>query len=225
MSLYLSRLIVNLRNREVQRDLMDCRRLHRRVMDGYPMGLANAGVTTPRRSLGVLFRVESSPHVQLLVQSVTPPNWERLPDGYLELDWFAGEPSAIISLAPMVEQVSSGSIFRFRLRANPTRRIATKSENGTRRHGRRIELVREEDQLAWLGRKAASGGFEIMSAQTSAPVRSIGSGHDGQHVTIASVLFDGVLRVTDAAAFRETLAVGIGTGKAFGCGLLSIARN
>jgi CRISPR system Cascade subunit CasE len=32
-----------------------------------------------------------------------------------------------------------------------------------------------------------------------------------------------VLRVTDAAQFRTTLASGIGSGKAYGFGLLSIA--
>jgi hypothetical protein len=38
------------------------------------------------------------------------------------------------------------------------------------------------------------------------------------------VRFDGVLVVTDPALFRETVANGIGSGKAFGFGLLSLAR-
>jgi CRISPR system Cascade subunit CasE len=37
------------------------------------------------------------------------------------------------------------------------------------------------------------------------------------------VVFEGRLRVTDAEAFRRALAAGIGSGKAFGFGLLSVA--
>jgi CRISPR system Cascade subunit CasE len=42
-------------------------------------------------------------------------------------------------------------------------------------------------------------------------------------MTFGSVLFEGVLQVTDPDGFRETLATGIGSGKAYGFGLLSIA--
>jgi CRISPR system Cascade subunit CasE len=38
-----------------------------------------------------------------------------------------------------------------------------------------------------------------------------------------SVQFDGVLRVTDAQKLTETIARGVGSGKGFGFGLLSLA--
>lgn len=47
-----------------------------------------------------------------------------------------------------------------------------------------------------------------------------GRSHETTHL---AVRFDGLLRITDANAFRETLACGIGPGKAFGFGLLSVA--
>ena len=40
-----------------------------------------------------------------------------------------------------------------------------------------------------------------------------------------AVLFNGRLEVTDAERFQQTLATGIGSGKAFGFGLLSIAME
>ena len=43
-------------------------------------------------------------------------------------------------------------------------------------------------------------------------------------MTFGSVLFDGELEVNDANAFRAALRSGIGSGKAYGFGLLSIAR-
>jgi CRISPR system Cascade subunit CasE len=42
-------------------------------------------------------------------------------------------------------------------------------------------------------------------------------------MTHFAVVFDGLLRVTDTGAFTETLVHGLGSAKAFGFGLLSIA--
>ena len=50
--------------------------------------------------------------------------------------------------------------------------------------------------------------------------RKMGESYKMTHL---AVRFDGFLRVTDAGAFRETLTRGIGSGKAYGFGLLSVA--
>jgi len=42
-------------------------------------------------------------------------------------------------------------------------------------------------------------------------------------LTFGAILFEGRLRVTDGDLFRTTLQRGIGSGKAYGFGLLSIA--
>ena len=43
-------------------------------------------------------------------------------------------------------------------------------------------------------------------------------------MTFGAVIFEGVLQVTDAEKFRESLKTGIGTGKAYGFGLMSVAK-
>lgn len=48
-------------------------------------------------------------------------------------------------------------------------------------------------------------------------------GASASKITFASVLFEGLLRVTNPDAFRSALEMGIGSGKAYGFGLLSIA--
>ena len=45
-----------------------------------------------------------------------------------------------------------------------------------------------------------------------------------QKLTFAGVLFDGHLEVTDASLFYETIRQGVGPGKAYGFGLLSVGR-
>ena len=45
----------------------------------------------------------------------------------------------------------------------------------------------------------------------------------GSPITVASVLFDGILEVVDATLFRQALQTGIGRAKSYGQGLLSLA--
>ena len=48
-----------------------------------------------------------------------------------------------------------------------------------------------------------------------------GNVHD---LKLFSVQFDGVLQVVDTERLVQAIGAGIGSGKAFGCGLLSVAR-
>jgi CRISPR system Cascade subunit CasE len=44
-------------------------------------------------------------------------------------------------------------------------------------------------------------------------------------VHLRTATYDGLLDVTDPDALRRTLTGGIGHGKAYGCGLLTLARH
>ncbi len=100
---------------------------------------------------------------------------------------------------------------------------------------RQVELRGEQACLAWLSRKAVQHGFELTSVQAMAtvpntivrPGQKIVGMRDGgpgrQSVTLGTVLFEGELRITDVGAFLCALSQGIGPGRAYGCGLLSIA--
>lgn len=228
--LYLSQLIVDGRCREARRDLSDCHALHERILHAFPDA---PEITAARDHYGVLYRVEPlDGGARILVQSRERPDWSRLPAGYLR-----GPVCSPKRIEGAYERIASGQELIFRLRANPTRRISKNdSSEETRWHGKRVELRREEDQLAWLQRKGATAGFHVLTVRASsaeaaevADVRVIEgarqvTGKDGEReLRFGSVLFEGRLRVTDADAFRRALESGIGSGKAFGFGLLSIA--
>lgn len=241
--IYLSRLILNPRSHDVQRDLADCQAMHRTVMSAFPP--APVGGEGGREHFGVLYRLDTPPHGQgppvLLVQSFARPDWSGLPRSYLL-------PPGGESINPACKRVDDryarleiGTVLRFRLRANPTRKVDTRSgPDGSHRNGRRVELRQDAEQVAWLERKAEQGGFRLLTVggrhdapavQASAVARVVGTRTDrasstsqaGAHLTFGSVLFDGLLVVTDRERFQETLARGIGPGKAYGFGLLSIA--
>ncbi|WP_437725322.1 type I-E CRISPR-associated protein Cas6/Cse3/CasE [Sorangium sp. So ce861] len=237
--MYLSRALLNPISRAVRADLADVESLHRTLMRAFP---DDAG-PHPREAHGVLFRVdEDARHGRfvLLVQSGTRPDFARMPDGYfLDLRDVLGFAESSALENPAIREVGSerarigaGDSFRFRLRANPTRRIDTKSgDDGKRRNGRRVELRDDASRLEWLLRKAAQGGFELqgtehgvsMSKERKLAGRRPDASGKQQELTLAPVLFEGWLRVTDADRFRAALAAGIGPGKAYGFGLLSIA--
>jgi CRISPR system Cascade subunit CasE len=184
-----------------------------------------------REHFGILHRLDldrQQGRLVLYVQSREQPDWSGLPQGYL-LSGSGLENPAVKSVAAAYQGLKSGRVLAFRLKANPTRKIDTKTgSDGRRRHGRRVELVQEEDRLDWLRRKGNQGGFEVLSVRVAGP-----SKEHGQHqhrepgsspLILAGVIFEGLLRVTDAEQFlHQSLLRGIGPGKAYGLGLLSLA--
>lgn len=215
MTLYLSQLILNPRSRQVQAELRDPYQMHRT--------LSKAFDSDPEawKAARVLFRVERADcDPRVLIQSRTPPDWSRLT---VSDDYLAAKPLTK-TFDPAIRK---GQLLRFRLRANPTAKKIV-DETVRDRNGRpkrdRVGLFGEHKQMEWLRRKANGGGFEILDCWISAKSnsRSVKGSGIGT-ITHLGITFDGILRVTDAELFASTLASGIGSAKAFGFGLLSVA--
>jgi CRISPR system Cascade subunit CasE len=205
--MYLSRLFLNPHSRQVHAELAYPYELHRTLMRA-----CSDHVKEER----LLYRVETEPETQapvLLVQSQLLPAWERLADGYL-----AKRPAN-----PAVKQLNlnlkPGQTLSFRLRANPTKRLS-KSLSRNMDKSKRVGLYRTEEQLDWLDRKGAAHGFRVLHASASRQERTVDHRHNLQFL---SVQFDGILQVVDPDALAAAVDSGIGSGKAFGFGLLSLA--
>lgn len=227
--MYLSKLLINVYSREFRRDHADIRQMHRRVMSGYP-DLPND--TPARQSQAVLWRLDGIRRgLVQYVQSLGKPDWSGLPGDYLT------EPAHVRSLQPVLDAISPGRRFAFRLVANPVRTIARPTgrppaEPGKRTQGIKAALRDPQEQLEWLIRKGEQHGFVIPAAANGRPdaapspcLTLTGQKRAGDRgpITIEPVRFEGHLIVTDAAAFTEALRTGIGRGKAYGCGLISLA--
>lgn len=220
----LSRFLLNGASRDVHRCLADSHHLHARVLSMFP----EVATGPARAALGVLHRLEVAERagtITLLVQSVATPDASRLPAAFLD-PHAGGDAASSTSLGPLLDGLAPGARYRFRLRANPTRKIDTKSgPDGERRNGRRVPVRGDEERLAWLGRKLEAAGLAIVqeSVVRQAPQgvargrRAAGTATHDAHV------FEGVVAVVDPARVREAVAHGIGSGKAYGFGLLSLA--
>jgi CRISPR system Cascade subunit CasE len=217
---YLSRLMLDPSSRTVRRDIANCQALHRTVMALFPQ---DGGIAHARARYKILHRLEVEAEcIILYLQSEVEPSFERLQPGY------AVTAPACKKVSGAYAGIQDGMGLRFRLRANPTRKVDTKSgPDGSKRNGRRAPLTTEEQLLAWLDRKGHSGGFRIRTVDIStggAQARVVGE-KTGSELSFLAVMFEGRLIVTDAQAFRETLGRGIGSGKAYGFGLLSVGRG
>lgn len=234
--MYLSRLVLNSRSRAVRNDLADCRGIHRTILSAFPQ--ANNEIGGVRAAFGILFRADIDirrAKTTLLVQSGVKPDWSQLPKEYLDLDIDEIENPALKRIEELYGTLTDGVRLRFRLRANPTRRISNKNhEEKNDCHRKRVEINGEANQLDWLRRKGEQHGFRLLTARINPNVLNARANSEGkvlgwrseskQRMKFGSVLFEGELEIINSTLFNEALANGIGSGKAYGFGLLSIAR-
>jgi CRISPR system Cascade subunit CasE len=224
--MYLSRLVLNLRNDQVRKDISHPYEMHRTLLRAYPDDLStqlNTPNSAPMAEFGgkaerLLYRVESDSRTgvpTVLVQSHLAPNWTQLPAGYLLEDEGRANPQ----VKQLQLALHNGQFLAFRLLANPTKRLSKSLAQG-REKSKRVELYKLDEQLAWLNRKAEAHGFQVVSAIPNRQQKMSDAHHA---LTFLSVQFDGSLVITDAARLSEAVHNGIGSAKAFGCGLLSLA--
>jgi CRISPR system Cascade subunit CasE len=169
---------------------------------------------------GFLYRIDSlaGNKVVILVQSSIKPDWDY---AFCNAVYLLAAPPEIRQYSPAFRK---GQILRFRLAANPTKKIMTKSgSDGKKNNGKRI-TVKNDELFGWLERKADAAGFSVES--NSANIRTgyiyVNNKNSGEKYHLRSALYEGNMIVTDPDRFQQTLACGIGPGKAFGFGLLSV---
>jgi CRISPR system Cascade subunit CasE len=211
--MYLTRLRLDPRSAQVRRDLSNPYDMHRTLVRAF---VADETATPPR----FLWRIEPSGDWAMpvvLVQSAHAADWSvlsKLPN-YLK-------QKAEIKLVDLEALLQVGSRYRFRLIANPT----------VTQEGKRHGLSSEEAQLEWLARQGEKHGFTLETgAQDQKYAVLISDSRvlkvhkkEPSPIYLQQVHYEGLLRLENALALSQALSAGIGPGKSFGCGLLSVAH-
>jgi CRISPR system Cascade subunit CasE len=230
-SIYLSRLLLNAHASSIASVLADAQRLHAWVLSAFP---AVSGPIKARQAHGILFRVEElhDPHhwVRTLVQSHTMPDWSHIPErGVLRAPDERGNP-AVREIGALYARIDPGQLFRFRLRASPTKSVEMVPFAGpeSRVRSKRVPLLDANEQLAWLQRQGDRLGFHLAHSAVLENGTIYGVKYNDDRSTTAithrAVLFDGILEVVDRTRFQGALRDGVGRGKGYGLGLLSVAQ-
>ncbi|GGU62261.1 type I-E CRISPR-associated protein Cas6/Cse3/CasE [Streptomyces daghestanicus] len=172
---YLSKIALNPRRRAAVSLLSSPHRLHAAVL----AGLAVQPVTER-----VLWRLDNNtPHrTDLLVLTHSRPSWAHLVDN---AGWPGADDGAplIADYTPLLERITRGREFGFRLTANPVRsltqpsrpsqqqaaRLKAGAENGTRTRGSRVAHRTAAQQLKWLLDRSERHGFTVPDATATPP--------------------------------------------------------
>lgn len=214
--MYLTRMHLNPVRRGTRHLLASPQRLHAAVLLSFPPGGLSQG-----EEGRVLWRIDHDPPgPTLYVSSPTEPDLTHVVE---QAGWPASSTGwATADTEPLRQRLTKEQAWVFRLTANPVRSIAR--PGGGR--GKRVGHVTVGQQEGWLCERSPGWGFEVLTVAVTSRRRihftrsSEGTAHS---VTLSLATFDGILRVTDADAFRHALAAGVGRAKGYGCGLITIA--
>ncbi|MFC8851502.1 type I-E CRISPR-associated protein Cas6/Cse3/CasE [Streptomyces sp. NPDC057144] len=220
----LTRIRLNRRSPAARRDLADAVSLHKSVMLLAPDDLGE----NPRQQAGLLFRLEDATDdtpPTLLVQSHQPPDLTRLPHHYGTVE--------TRPLHPMFQALTPGRAVRYRITANASaaRRVLDDHHPVDNKHGRKIVALYGDDALAWWQRRAHQAGLTLASTDIT-PARfpracrradKPGEQAHSPGPMHALTRFDGLATITDPDQLSHALLTGIGRGKPYGAGLLTLA--
>lgn len=230
--MFLTRFQINPRRRDSGKLFSSPQVMHAAVLSSFPDAEASPG------SAGrVLWRLDNSgDKLLLIIASPRKPDLTHLVE---QVGWPSLEPAwETRNYTPLLDRLTAGQRWAFRLTANPI--YSLPPVEGKR--GRVVGHRTVEHQLGWLESRAERHGFSVvaheaeqLNAATEQPVpvtvstarvtssQVLRFARGSNTVTLRTATFDGLLDVVNVEMFRDALSNGIGSGKAYGCGLLTIA--
>lgn len=137
-----------------------------------------------------------------------------------------GELLLLKSKEVQLNGITNGRRYQFLLRANPTKKIKDISGKTTNQGKVRVPIIDETEIIAWLNRQFE--GIAEIEAVTLVQQDLLYFKKDKEnqkHVgKIQTVTYSGILTVKEAEPLINKIKEGIGPAKAFGCGLLTLAK-
>ncbi len=210
--MYLSRIKLDTKKRETMIALTNPQKIH---------GAIESALGIEHERLRSLWRIdELRGETYLLVLTKDMPNFSTVSEQF-------GYNSGIVETKDydkLLNRITTGSRWRFKLTANPTKCHKTPDDDSPR--GKITSLISVPYQEEWLCKRAEANGFSLsledflVTKTNNYAFRKNGR----QNVYILSVTFEGILTVQDADLFRKALTEGIGRGKAYGNGLLTVVQ-
>ncbi len=127
----------------------------------------------------------------------------------------------------LLDSVKDATRWRFRLVANPIK--CCKPSQDDKNRGQIHAHITSAHQSEWLLQRCQNYGFSLNPDQFLVVGSQWYRFHKGNQrkspVTILAVTYEGILTITNAVRFQQTLQEGLGRGKAFGMGMLTIIRD
>lgn len=228
--MFLTHMPLNPQRRSTRELVASPQRLHAAVLAGFLPDTASRQ--------RVLWRLDSDGrhNLDLYVVSVARPSLDALVE---QAGWSANPVWRTADYGRFLDRLEGGQRWIFRLVANPVKSIRPGGDDHAARAGRqrghRVPLVTVDAQTEWLLSRAPRLGFTVPNGGAGVPNLALSNRTrlrfqrrtetEARTVTLEAVQYDGVLEVTDARALRTALTAGIGSGKGYGCGLMTLASQ
>lgn len=219
MTLLLSEITLDLAHRgTVAADAGDH---HRMLMKALDHALGGKSLDNPRQEAGLLFRDERSRQGRrLLVQSRFPLDPAALGVGY--------RLTAQREIGPVLDHLTKGQMVRYRLVGSPVKRLGKTDRRRElfRENGERLTSKEHTSALrgiaaeAWWERKAQASGLALNTLRSTDTGDAVDAKRRIRH---PAMCFDGLAIIEDVKTVSEAITHGVGRGKVFGLGLLSLA--
>ncbi|WP_297819913.1 type I-E CRISPR-associated protein Cas6/Cse3/CasE [uncultured Lactobacillus sp.] len=211
--MYLSRVEIDTNNRQKISALQHLGAYHNWVEQSFPEEIKE------QKRLRHLWRIDAlNGKLYLLVLSEEKPDLEKLEAYGVKKSAMTKDYDAFLN------KLQEGQVLRFRLTANPTRKISRPGH----KQGRVVPHVTIDKQKEWFLQKATKNGFEVVSDPSGLNFNIVDRDwkllrHKGnQNARLSCVTYEGILKISDLKAFKNALVNGIGREKAYGMGLLTV---
>lgn len=204
--MYLTRIKLNIQKRQTIKFLSSQQVIHAAIE-----GCFDESEKT--RKLWRLDYYQGKPCILLLSQE--KPKLETL------LIQFGDEsaPKEILDYEKVLNLVANGQQYKFRLTANPVHSVKKEGQD----RGKVLPHITIEQQNKWLADRSEKYGFKVTTGDIVERSRKRFI-RNHKAVMFSMVTYEGFLEITDEKAFKQALVNGIGREKAYGCGLLTLAK-
>ena len=249
--MFLSNLELNTKNTKVSNWMRNPYRIHQRLWMGFESSKKES--TKPEFIFRVEdnFLEDGIPKPRILVLSYTTPSWV---DAFQETGFLLNQPKIInlnidsfiqkdksfrfsLKANPSRKKKDFQGYFKEKLEDLAEGKKETKlkslidslsKEEWKRVPSKRVGIYSDLEQIKWIESKGKGSGFvlENLYFDKGEFVSGINKrdSENSKNINYFIVQFSGILRVVDADAFKHAFQHGIGSGKAFGCGMLMIGR-
>lgn len=210
--MFLTRTFLNSRRTGARKLIMSPQAMHAAVLSGFPPG---ADESRP------LWRLDMDDPLRpaLYVVSRSRPDLTHVEE---QAGWPTQPTTQYVGYSELLDSLTPGQQWGFRLTANPTHRVKIGKASKILAH------VTAAQQTQWLVQRAEDLGVSFGggdSPEVMVTDRQQKRFRRGDRtVTLGTATFEGILEVVDPDRLRVALINGIGRAKAYGCGLMTLAR-
>ena len=218
--MYFSRMHLNPRRRTTRAMLRNPQLTHSMVMAAFPPQV-HQRIADGDADGRILWRLDrDGDTLSLYITAPERPSFDHIRE---QAGWENTDTADTRDYTVVLDGIAAGDRYGFRLEANPVHTV-TDPDTGTKKL--RAHTT-SEHKVRWLTERAERLGVrfpvEPLDIGGAPTLRFKRGGDSGDEITLVRARYEGVVEVVDSKRFTEALCRGVGKGRAYGCGLITIA--